>query len=132
MEDAPINPDALRNDGECDSEVLEGLLAKIGLLLALENTEERVAVLNALEVAAREYVLFKSIVPLYGTPKQQKRVIGQLIEALDKVLWLLDGIAPEYQVTINGMIDRETSDRFAMPDAKTRIWKIRDAAAMFP
>ena len=127
MEDAPIAPD---EEGECDSASLENALANIRQLLPLD-TKEGAVFLTQLEEAARSYVLFKTIVPLYGTPKEQKRAIVQLVETLDKALAIIDGIAREYQVTIDGMIDWEKPDRFELPNSRTRIWKVRDAAATF-
>jgi hypothetical protein len=131
MEDAPIDPDALEEEGECDPVALQDALTQMRQLLRLGNTEEDAVFLTQLEEAARSYVAFKSIIPLYGTPKQQRAVIVQLVETLDKALAIMGAIASEYQVTIDGMIDWENPDRFDLPDAKTRIWKVRGAAATF-
>jgi hypothetical protein len=119
--------------GECDPQLLARLLAEAGQLLGVEGAAAQSAPFGQLGKAVEDYVGFKSILPYYGTPKQQKQSITRLVTALNRALAILEGIAPEYMVELEAMIERASpeEDQRAKWDSPAAIRKLRDAGRRF-
>ncbi|MBA3512330.1 hypothetical protein [Sphingomonas sp.] len=108
-------------------ETIDSMLA----LLSLPETLDRSAFKRRLTLIAQTWAMYLWAIGSPAKPGDQRAAIRRMAVAIDKVLDALHEVSPEYQVALAPMLGREFQTRDLVPEARSVLVSLREAALLF-